>query len=138
MIIKFLQCSLKKQVYYLKSIPNFIALINGFKQEQDIEIGEFGYVSVNHYSFFLDYEIYFLFCTNVFLSNIIDNWVSSKINDKQDRGLKALKIKYQFHLSVTIIFIRLIKVLCWFYYVLMLHYDRTDPLVGIYANKTKY
>ena len=52
MIIKFLQCSLKKQVYYLKSIPNFIALINGFKQEYDIEIGEFGYVSVNHYSFF--------------------------------------------------------------------------------------
>lgn len=94
MIIKFLQCSLKKQVYYLKPVPTFIALINGFKQEYDTEIGEFGYVSVNHYSFLLDYEIYFIFCTNVFLPNIIDHWVSSKINDKQERGLKALKIKY--------------------------------------------
>ena len=59
MIMRFLQCSLEKQVYYLKRIPTFIALINGFKQEYYIEIGEFGYVSVNHYSFLLEYENYF-------------------------------------------------------------------------------
>ena len=94
MMIRFLQCSLKKQVHYLKPIPSFISLINGFKQQYYIEIGEFGYASVNHYSFLLDYENYFWFCTNVFLPNINDNWVCSKINDKEERGLKALKIKY--------------------------------------------
>ena len=94
MIIKFLQCSLKKQVYHLKHIPTFIALINGFKEEYDIEICEFSYVSVNHYGFLLDYEIYFRFCTNVFCPILLMIGFVQKSMRKQERGLKALKIKY--------------------------------------------